>query len=279
MAQNTKPANQATIEHWAKRAQYWIKWSEHLAPGDDEFTRRMFAAINLRAGHELLDLASGPGEPALKAAAEVGPDGLVVATDIVPDMILGLRDRKGSAQFANLHYAAADMQFLPFPVARFDRVTCRFGIMFVEDPVLAFSEMRRVLRPGGRAVLMFWGPREDTPIFYLNQAVAVEVLGLTEPNADRANRFGATGSITDAMKQAGLIDVVELEHRVVKREPDGKPFWRPYFEMTFGPQLIEQEPNIMQRVDRVMLRHLEPYRIGDEYHLSAHMRLAVGIAE
>ena len=270
--------NQATIDHWAQRAQYWIKWSEHLAPGDDDFTRQMFAAIDLRIGHELLDLASGPGEPALKAASVVGADGLVVATDIVPDMIIGLRDREDAAQFANLHYAAADMRALPFPNTRFDRVTCRFGIMFVENPVLAFSEMRRVLRPGGRAVLMFWGPRDDTPIFLLNYAVAVEVLGLTEPKADRANRFGATGSITDAMKKAGLIEVVELEHRVIKREADGDPFWRPYFEMTFGPQLINHHPDIMQRVDQVMLRHLEPYRVGDEYHLSAHMRLAVGVA-
>ena len=271
--------NQSTIDHWAQRAQYWIKWSEHLAPGDDDFTQQMFAAIDLHSDHELLDLASGPGEPALKAASIVGPGGLVVATDIVPDMILGLRDREDAARFSNLHYAAADMQSLPFPDTRFDRVTCRFGIMFVADPVLAFFEMRRVLRPGGRAVLMFWGPRDDTPLFLLNHAVAVEVLGLTEPKADRANRFGATGSISDIMKDAGFVDVFELEHRVIKRETDGDPFWRPYFEMTFGPQLINHHPDIMQRVDQVMLRHLEPYRVGDEYHLGAHMRLAVGIAD
>ena len=271
--------NQSTIDHWAQRAQYWIKWSEQLSPGDKGFTQQMLTAIELHVGHELLDLASGPGEPALKAAEIVGPDGLVIATDIIPDMILGLRNRKDAVQFSNLHYAATDMQSLPFPDARFDRVTCRFGIMFVANPIRALSEMRRVLRPNGRAVLMFWGPKNDTPIFLLNYAVATEVLGLSEPKTDRANRFGATGSITDSMKKAGFVEVVESEHRVIKREPEGEPFWRPYFEMTFGPQLINYHPDIMQRVDQVMLRHLEPYRVGAEYHLGAHMRLAVGIAK
>ena len=196
--------NQSTIDHWAQRAQYWIKWSEQLSPGDKGFTQQMFTAIDLHDGHELLDLASGPGEPALKAAKIVGPDGLVIATDIIPDMILGLRNRKDAMQFSNLHYAATDMQSLPFPDARFDRVTCRFGIMFVTNPIQALSEMRRVLRPNGRAVLMFWGPKNDTPIFLLNYAVATEVLGLSEPKTDRANRFGTTGSITDSMIKADL---------------------------------------------------------------------------
>ncbi len=278
MTSSVTQSNQATIDHWAKRAQYWIKWAEHIAPGEDEFTRQIFAAIDLRDGHELLDLASGPGEPALKAAAAVGPDGLVIATDIVPDMICGLRDREDTSQYRHLHYAAADMQYLPFADARFDRITCRFGIMFVEDPVLAFREMRRVLRPSGRAVLMFWGPRDDTPIFLLNRDVAVEVLGLPAPPSDKADRFGDAGSISNAMSEAGLVDIVELEHRVVKREPIGEPFWRAYFEMTFGPQLTTHDPDIMNRLDQVMLRHLEPYRIGDEFHLKAHMRLAVGNA-
>ena len=154
--------NQASTHHWTERARYWIKWADYLSSGDDEFTRKMLATLDLQAGHELLDLASGPGEPALKAAKTVGPKGLVVATDIVPEMITGLRDREESVCFDHLFFASADMQYLPFPDLQFDRITCRFGIMFVDNPVRAFREMKRVLR-------------DDTPIFRINHAVAVEV--------------------------------------------------------------------------------------------------------
>ena len=105
-----------------------------------------------------VDLASGPGEPAVTIARLVGPDGGVVATDLVEEMLAGARRRIADG-VGNLEAQTADMQDLPFADGSFDRVTCRFGIMFAPEPARAFAEVRRVLRPGGKCAFMVWGPR------------------------------------------------------------------------------------------------------------------------
>lgn len=85
----------------------------------------------------------------------------MAATDLVPETPDGARRRADAAKIGNIDFRAADMERLPFVDKSFDRVTCRFGLMFASDPSAALAETFRVLRPGRRTAFLVWGPRED----------------------------------------------------------------------------------------------------------------------
>ena len=147
----------AARDYWATRAPQWDAWADDLAPLAERFNAALIAAIDVRPGQTLLDLASGAGEPALTLAKHVGPSGSVTATDLVPEMLAGARRRIEAAGLTNVSFEICGIDDLPFEDSIYDAATCRFGLMFVPDVHNALSSVRRVLKPGGQAVCMVWG--------------------------------------------------------------------------------------------------------------------------
>jgi demethylmenaquinone methyltransferase/2-methoxy-6-polyprenyl-1,4-benzoquinol methylase len=108
-----------------------------------------------RAGHVILDLAGGTGDLALKFAPKVGPEGHVVLADINAAMLRRGRQRLIDAGVAgNLTIAQVDAENLPFEDATFDRITIAFGLRNVTDKDAALRSMLRVLKPGGKALIL-----------------------------------------------------------------------------------------------------------------------------
>lgn len=115
----------------------------------------------VRRGNRVLDIAGGTGDLAAKFAPIVGDDGEVVLADINASMLRVGRDRlMDRGVVGNLHYVQGDAQYLPFPDDHFDCITIAFGLRNVTDKPLALRSMLRVLKPGGRLlVLEFSKPR------------------------------------------------------------------------------------------------------------------------
>ncbi|MBK1733718.1 bifunctional demethylmenaquinone methyltransferase/2-methoxy-6-polyprenyl-1,4-benzoquinol methylase [Halorhodospira abdelmalekii] len=117
--------------------------------------RQAIAQTFLRPGHQVLDLAGGTGDLARLALDRIGADGRVVLSDINAAML-----RRGRDRFINegvderAAYALCNAESLPFPDASFDRVTIGFGLRNVTHKEQALREMRRILRPGGRAMIL-----------------------------------------------------------------------------------------------------------------------------
>jgi demethylmenaquinone methyltransferase/2-methoxy-6-polyprenyl-1,4-benzoquinol methylase len=122
----------------------------------------------LRPGQRALDVASGTGDLGAGLARQVGRDGLAVLTDINREMLARGRDRlidKGIG--AQVAFVIANAECLPFADASFDCVTIGFGLRNVTDKPAALASMRRVLRPGGRLlVLEFSKPRPEIRAAY-----------------------------------------------------------------------------------------------------------------
>ncbi len=109
----------------------------------------------VRQGQSILDLAGGTGDIAMKLARIAGPQGMVVLADINESMLQVGRDRlldKGFA--ATVQYAQANAEQLPFPDNTFHCITIGFGLRNVTDKARALTEMYRVLRPGGRLLIL-----------------------------------------------------------------------------------------------------------------------------
>lgn len=126
------------------------------------------AALTLaavRPGQQVLDVAGGTGDLAAVLARQVGPKGRVVLADINAAMLAVGRDRlldRGLA--ANLSWVQADAEQLPFPDDGFDLVTIAFGLRNVTDKDRALAAMRRVLKPGGRLLVLEFS-RPTNPLF------------------------------------------------------------------------------------------------------------------
>ena len=118
-----------------------------------------------RAGQRVLDLASGTGDLAARVAGLVGPRGLVVMTDINAAMLARGRDRMlDEGRAGNVRYAQLDAEALSFPDGCFDCVTIGFGLRNLTHKERALGEMHRVLRPGGRALVLEFSHPTAAPL-------------------------------------------------------------------------------------------------------------------
>ena len=117
----------------------------------------------VKPGQKVLDVAGGTGDLAARFAKRVGPSGHVVLSDINQSMLDVGRDRlidKGLVK--NISYVLADAQMLPFQDDSFDIVSIGFGLRNVTDKDRALISMRRVLRPGGKLLILeFSKPYSD----------------------------------------------------------------------------------------------------------------------
>jgi len=120
----------------------------------------------VRPGMRVLDIAGGTGDLALSFARQAGPSGQVWLTDINGSMLAVGRDRMVDAGQL-LPVAQCDAEFLPFPDDTFDVATVAFGLRNMTNKGAALAEMRRVLRPGGRLLVLefsrIWSPL--TPLY------------------------------------------------------------------------------------------------------------------
>lgn len=106
-------------------------------------------------GQRVLDIAGGTGDLAAKFAQLVGPQGEVVLADINDSMLKVGRDRLADRGIAgNVRYVQANAECLPFPDDYFDCITIAFGLRNVTDKDAALRSMRRVLKPGGQAMIL-----------------------------------------------------------------------------------------------------------------------------
>src|SRR5690606_1534882 len=178
------------------------------------------------------DLASGVGEPAFGIARMLASEddpalrGHVIASDIVPGMCAGLAERAGADGIGNLSVVAADMEKLPFGTGTMDAISCRFGVMFCNDPDAALGEANRVLRTGGRAAFMLWAPLVDNPLFAAMDGVLGNILGtgFTDAGLDLFG-FADPTSATARMARAGFGDITITTHNPAGRIPERAAFW------------------------------------------------------
>lgn len=274
---NDSKRNRFARGYWGERAEHWDKNADMLAGVAERFNVPLMDACGIGPRHRVLDLASGAGEPALSVAKRVGPLGRVVATDLAPEMLEGVKRRAHAAGLANMDFRVTDMETLPFGPAEFDRITCRFGIMFTENPIAAATECRRVLRPGGKAAFMVWGPRADTTQFVVFAAAAKQVFGDTKDlDLDSPFRFGGAGSLSKVLNAGGFAAAEEKELRFTPKMPANAPFWKPHVGMTFGPVLAKASAETRKALDRAIEAEFQKFRHGDELHLNAHVRIGIG---
>jgi ubiquinone/menaquinone biosynthesis C-methylase UbiE len=128
-------------------------WERHRRLVFEEFrpvSEWLVERVAPQPGQTILEVAAGPGDTGFMAAERLGPDGLLISTDLAPGMVEAVRRGAAEHGLVNVESRVMDAQRLELSDASVDGVLSRLGYMLVPDPAVAFSEVRRVLRDGGR---------------------------------------------------------------------------------------------------------------------------------
>jgi len=164
----------------------------------------------VRAGERILDVAAGPGSLAVQAAQRVGE---VQALDFSPDMLVHLKEQVIRAGASNVYAREGDGQALPYDDASFDAAFSMFGLIFFPERAKGFSELFRVLRPGGRAVVSSWQPMTRVPMLVsIFEALAAELPNM--PFGDGKGPLSDPADFERELSDAGFtrVEVVERVH-------------------------------------------------------------------
>lgn len=191
------------------------KWKAKSAAMGRDVTEALVEYAEPRPGMQVLDLASGTGEPAITLASRIGAAGQVTALDLSADLLAIAAERARQRGFTNVSIQQADAQTLPFPDDRYDLATCRFGVMFFPDVERALRELHRVLKPGARACFVAWGPKEQ-PYFAHTIGIVHRHIGgpLIAPGGPDPFRFARPGSLSEALRKSGFAHTQEQTRTV-----------------------------------------------------------------
>jgi SAM-dependent methyltransferase len=149
--------NASQIEKWdGPGGQHWVAEAQRYDRMTYSFGERVIEAAAPGPGERVLDVGCGNGAVALAVSALVAPGGSVMGVDISGPMLAYARQRAEQAQIASVSFRQGDAQVYPLPQASFDAAVSRFGMMFFDDPVAAFANIGRALRPGGRIAFTCW---------------------------------------------------------------------------------------------------------------------------
>lgn len=134
----------------------------------------LFASLELKPGMRVIDIGCGSGGTTLELARRVGPTGQVLGLDISAPMLARARERTPAG--TPVRFVEADATIYPFEPDAADHLVSRFGVMFFAEPALAFANMRKGLKPGGRVTFGCWRAPDDNPYFSLALDAAKAVL-------------------------------------------------------------------------------------------------------
>jgi SAM-dependent methyltransferase len=209
-------ANIEQAEFWSQLAPVWLELEGQLEqvgglPGQLAMDR-----LELLPGQRVVDLGCGSGRTTLELASRVGPGGEVTGVDITAEMLARARERAARLGTGNIEFVHADVQVHDLGEAQFDAAYSRFGVMFFTDPVAAFANVRRALRPGGVLSFVCWQSVFDNEWMLIPGAAVATVTGSLPPMAgpDEPGPFSLAdpGRVRAVLDAAGFDSVAIAPH-------------------------------------------------------------------
>jgi SAM-dependent methyltransferase len=176
-----------------------------LLPIDEPLLR----ALELDAPLRIAEIGSGGGGTAMELMRRAPKGSVVHGFDLSPSLVESARERARANERAVV-FEVADMATAA-PDEPYDRLVSRFGIMFFDDPLAAFTNLARWLAPGGRFAFAAWGPASDNPWMTSVRDVVARIVEVPRPDPDApgAFRYAESGKLVTLLDRAGFAELEE----------------------------------------------------------------------
>jgi ubiquinone/menaquinone biosynthesis C-methylase UbiE len=183
----------------------------------EPYARDIITRITPTEHASVLELAAGTGRVTGFLAKLFSDKSTIVATDISDEMIeVGKQQVKSS----NLTWHQVDIADIPFADNSFDLVVCQFGIMFLKDKIRGFSEIRRVLKPGGQFIFNVWAPLAENQIWQITNQVLMQFMGQLPALSHKVGPFSSSfvPTVQQQLQDAGFenctVDTVKISSSI-----------------------------------------------------------------
>ena len=171
--------NATQIEFWnGETGQNWVSHDALMEAMLQPLGEAVMDSLSPKPGEQVLDIGCGCGHTSLSLADRVGAEGSVTGVDVSAPMLAVASQlaAEHNAGHKSVQFLEADAQTHSFTPEVYDAAFSRFGVMFFEDPVAAFTNIRASLRPSGRLAFCCWQPRAVNPFMTVPAMAALELL-------------------------------------------------------------------------------------------------------
>jgi SAM-dependent methyltransferase len=187
----------------------WVETQETLDRVLQPFERLLVDAVTARKAQRVLDVGCGTGSVALAVARQVGPKGRAVGVDISAPMI-ALAKHRAERESTPPLFICADAQTYAFDANSFDLIISRFGVMFFDDSVRAFANLRRAATPNAALHTIVWRGPADNPFMTTAERAAAPFLPEMpprRPNEPGQFAFADRDRVYSILEQSGWTEI------------------------------------------------------------------------
>jgi len=172
-------------------------------------TEMMLEVASVQPGSRVLDVAAGTGDQTLMAARRVGPTGNVLATDNSASMLEVAAEAARKEGLTNVETRVMNSENLALDADSFDAVICRNALMLFPNPAKALTEMRRVVKPTGKVVLVVFSVLEKNPYHGIFYGIVRRLGNIPPPTPGEPWMYalGDPGALEDVYRRAGFLNV------------------------------------------------------------------------
>jgi ubiquinone/menaquinone biosynthesis C-methylase UbiE len=250
-----------TRKTWNAAAKPYLGFMGRLRPFHEELVRQ----VRPKTGERFLDMACGPGEPAITIARRLGKQGRVLGIDLAEKMISLAKRMARESGVGTVQFRVMNCEKLVLPDASFDAVVSAYGFQIFTDPAKAAHEAFRVLKPDGRLACCIWSTAERVPYIH---AVIGPMLAHAEPDENgyipTPYEIGGEGEMVRFLEESGFHRATEsrVSHDFHFRDADE------YLDVLLrgtpiGHSLSEETPEVQREVLRATRSNLVAWTRAD----------------
>ena len=252
--------NDEQYEYWNKGiGQKWVKEDNSLNERFAILTKEFFSRANINKNEKVLDIGCGGGITSFEASKLVGKDGYVLGADI-SEILLDLA-KKNYSNIENLEFKYCDVQNYKFKKNIFSKVISRFGVMFFENPIVAFKNIYNSIQDGGSLHFVCWTNVLENEFFTAAANIIIKHLNKEFPQVTRAPgpfAFSEKKYVKQILNASGFKNIkVDKIYTSISTYDDSKKDGKLLFNIGLAGRLLAEENLSEEELSKIKNKIIE----------------------